>query len=107
MSAMDTVDENGRINVTDGSLTPIESDHPVWKARNALALGQGQWLYAPLNGHDLAKYENVKATESKIQEFEKTVQFYLQSYGPQVQDRFAKRGALSIKTLITRETISG
>jgi hypothetical protein len=107
MSAMDTIDENGKIRVDEGSMQPIQSEHPVWKARNALALGKGKWLYAPNNGHDLAVYERAKATDSKIQEFEKTVVFYLDSYGPEVTSRFTGRGKLSIQALITRETLGG
>jgi hypothetical protein len=106
MSETFKIDESGKIIVNDGTLMPEMSAHPVWKARVSLALPKSKWLYAPDNGHELDKYQNMKASEQRIQEFEKEVKFYLQPYGPQTVDRFTSRGAFSIETLITRETIS-
>jgi len=104
---IEQIDVDGKIIVDEGTLNPKSSEHPVWLARVALALNKGDWLYAPNSGHELKRFNNVKATESKIQEFEKEVKFYLSPYGPQITDRFTSRGVSSIQALITRETISG
>jgi hypothetical protein len=101
------VDELGLIKTEPNSIKPIESDHPVWKARNSLALGRGEWLYAPDEGHGFINYRNQKATSAKIEGFQKEVALYLEPYGPEVVDRILSRGTSGTSIKITKETISG
>ena len=106
MSKMTIIDENGFFKVDPGTLKTIESNHPAYKARIALALPRGDWLYAPTKGHDLKPYQNAKASKPKIEEFQKSVKLYLAPYGPDVVSRFTARGSLSLQVLITKETIN-
>lgn len=107
MSKMAIVDENGKYKTEDGSLKVVQSEHPVHKARVAIALDKGAWLYAPANGHSLGVYTTQRATQQKVEEFQKMAKLYLAPYGPQVVGRFIKRGELSLEINITRETING
>ena len=107
MSKMMIVDGDGKIAVADNTLNPVLSDHPVFKARNALALPQGDWLYAPKSGHALKPYSRRHATPTVVEEFQKVVRLYLAPYGPEVTNRFITRGALSLQLNITKETVSG
>ena len=104
---MPIIDENGLIVVENGSLKASESNHPVFKARNAIALPKGGWLYAPENGHELTQFDTAKATSSKAEEFEKTALLYLQKYGPEVAAKLIKRGEAAFSFNITKETING
>ena len=106
MSSMPIVDEDGKIVVKTGSLTPDESDNPVYKARNDVALPASSWLYGPERGHNLTRFQNAKQSPSSAQEFEKEAVFYLKDYGPSVAKRFIKRGEASFSINITKETIN-
>lgn len=107
MSSMPIVDENGLIALEENSLEPKESAHPVWKARNALALPKGGWLYAPNEGHELEPFTRAKATQANAEEFEKTALLYLQEYGPEVASKLIKRGEAAFSIEITKETLNG
>ena len=107
MSKMFIVDKDGFITTDQGTLKPTESAHPVWKARNAIALDKGSWLYAPEKGHELGIYANKKQTSDKAEEFQKAAVLYLQPYGPDVISRLIKSGEASFNIDITRETING
>ena len=107
MSYMPIVDENGLIVVETGSLKPVESNHPAYKARNDVALPQGAWLYAPADGHDLDKFKNAKATQANAEEFEKSARFYLNKYGADVISRLIKRGQASFDINITKDPLNG
>jgi hypothetical protein len=105
MSKMPIIDELGRFRVIEGTLKPIESEHPVYKARIAVAIDKGSWLHAPATGHTLGVYAKGKATAQKSDEFQKSAALYLAPYGPEVIGRLVKRGELSIAFRITRETL--
>lgn len=107
MSKMSVIDEHGNFKVESHSLKTIEEAHPVWKARIAIALPKGEWLYAPTKGHDLAIYQTQKETPAKVEEFQKNVRLYLAPYGPDITSRFISRGRLSLQVLITKETLNG
>lgn len=107
MSKMLIVDKDGFIVTDAGTLKPTESEHPVWKARNAVALDKGGWLYAPEKGHELKIYSQKKQTLDKAEEFQKAAVLYLQPYGPDVVSRLIKRGEASFNINITRETVNG
>lgn len=104
---MRVIDEQGKFKVEDGTLKGVDSPHPVWKARIALALPQGEWLHAPLKGHNLNVYKQAKASKEKVEEFQKSVNLYLTPYGPEVLSRFIARGSLSLQVMITKETLNG
>lgn len=104
---MKYVDENGRFVVTPNTLKAEQSEHPVHKARVAVALGLNSWLHAPNEGHTLGVYAQSKATDEKSDEFQKVLKLYLAKYGPEVTQRFISRGKLQMQVLITRETING
>ena len=97
------IDENGTIELLDGTLKPIESVDPVYKARNALGLPLGEWLYAPDTGHNLNAYKTVKATPAKMEEFTKAVRLYLAPYGDQIVSRYLNRGQISLSLDITKD----
>jgi len=101
------IDENGEFSLEVGTLNPITSDHPVFKARIALGLPLGEWLYAPTNGHQLEQYRRAHASDAKKEEFLKNVKLYLKPYGPEVIARYTARGALSLNLKITKETLNG
>ena len=103
---MSIVNEDGLIATEPNTLKPRQDAHPVWKARNAIALSKGKWLYAPDKGHDLDQYANQKCTIDKIDEFEKSVRFYLSPYGPEITDRIINRGTLGLSINITKETLN-
>lgn len=105
MSSMTIVDENGNFKVLDGTLKPVDSVHPVHKARVAVALPKGSWLHAPDQGHDLTGYAKQRATPEKVEEFQKLLKLYLTPYGPEVTHLFIRRGQLSLQINITRETL--
>lgn len=107
MSNMRIIDENGNYEREGTTLKPKVSNHPVHKARVAVALGQGSWLYFPDEGHGLAVYAQAKASDMRKDEFEKVLKLYLQKYGAETVDRFIKRGILSLRLNITKETING
>lgn len=107
MSKMAVVDELGRFLVDEGTLKVMESAHPVYKARIAIALDKGAWLHAPTKGHELAVYAQRRASVSKLEEFEKSAKLYLAPYGPEVVERMIRRGQLSFNLNITKETING
>ncbi len=107
MSKMPIVNSLGLIEVVNNSLTASESEHPVWKARNAIALEKGKWLYAPEKGHELGVYARDKQTPEKAEEFAKSAALYLKGYGPQVVETLVSRGAAEFKINITKETING
>lgn len=96
MSKMPIIDGSGNYVTTNGSLSPKQSTHPAFKARVAIALPLGEWLYAPTSGHSLKPYLKQKATPDKVQEFQKSARLYLKPYGPTVTDVFIGRGALEI-----------
>jgi hypothetical protein len=102
---MTIIDEYGNFKVEAGTLKPVESAHPVHKARIAVALPKGAWLHAPDEGHELASYAQSKATPEKVEEFQKLLKLYLTRYGQQVTGLFIKRGQLSLEINITRETL--
>jgi hypothetical protein len=101
------VDENGNYKLVDGSLKPVTSEHPVHKARIALGLPIGEWLFAPTVGHDLKQYKNVKASESMKSEFQKSVALYLKDFGPDVVSVFTDRGVLTEKLEIREDALNG
>lgn len=103
MSSMPIIDENGQIKVEAGTLQVIQSEHPVYKARNAIALPQGSWLYAPESGHDLDQYKQKKGSLSNAEEFQKSALLYLKPYGAEVAGRLIKRGEASFNIEISRE----
>lgn len=103
---MPIVDETGRYK-TDGSLQPEQSVHPVWKARNEIALPKGKWLYGGDDGHELDQYTRAKGTIDKAEEFQKAATLYLEPYGPQVTSRLLKPGTAKFSIDITRETVNG
>jgi hypothetical protein len=107
MSKMSVIDENGLFKVEPGTLKTVDEAHPVWKARIALALPKGQWLFAPTKGHDLVTYQTVKESATKVEEFQKSVRLYLAPYGPEVVSRFTARGSLTLQLKITKETLNG
>lgn len=85
------VDGNGNIQTLPGTLVPAQSDHPVYKARIAVALGIGAWALAATSGQNLARFKNKKASASNVDEFNKELKSYLAPYGAtlvsQVQSR--------------------
>lgn len=103
---MFTVNEDGMIKRDGATLKLLVDEHPVWKARNALALGVGEWLYAPQRGHTFAQFKNVHASEDKIEEFQKVVRQYLVPYGPEITERYIERGQVGLSINITRETLN-
>lgn len=100
---MPVVDENGYIKVKNGSLTPDESNNPVYKARNDVALPKGVWLYGGDDGHNLNRFKNVKQTDSAAQEFEKEALLYLNRYGATVAGSFIARGQASFSLNIVKD----
>ena len=107
MSAMSIVDENGQFAVLPGTLKTIESNHPIYKARIAIALDQGAWLYAPTKGHTLNTYKLKKASPETVESFQKEAKLYLAPYGPIVVQQMISRGTVGVKFLITKETLNG
>jgi hypothetical protein len=101
------VDDKGNYALSEGTLLPLTSDNPVYKARIALALPVGKWLYAPAVGHTLDVYRTRKASSATVEEFQKTLKFYLQPYGPVVTNTFVTRGTLKQSINITKETLNG
>lgn len=97
------IDESGAIELLAGTLKPVESKDPVYKARNALDLPLGEWLYAPKAGHNLNAYKSVKATPAKMEEFTKAVKLYLAPYGDEVTSRYLTRGQISLSLDITKD----
>lgn len=100
------VNADGEYEYASETRTPKASDHPVYKARIELALGAGEWLYAPTSGHDLKKYETAKQTDAKIEEFQKDLAFYLEKYGPVVTDLLTARGKVSLNLQIAEDALN-
>jgi hypothetical protein len=97
------VDSDGNFEVEPGTLKPIVSTNPVYGARMALGLPQGEWLYAPADvGHTLSNYKRVKATPAKTEEFQKAVKLYLAPYGDDVISRYLTRGNIILDLNITK-----
>jgi hypothetical protein len=103
---MPVIDGAGNYNYIPGTKTLVTSAHPVYKARIDLGLGEGVWLYAPNDGHDLASYKNVRQTLAIQEQFEKDLMFYLKSYGPVVTDRLVARGAVSLNLEIAEDALN-
>lgn len=97
------IDEDGLIQLEDQTLKTVESKDPVYKARNALGLPYGSWLYAPTTGHNLEAYKTAKATPAKMEEFTKAVRLYLAPYGDKVTSRYLSRGQISLSLDITKD----
>lgn len=97
------IDEDGLIQLESQTLKPVDSKDPVYKARNALGLPYGSWLYAPTTGHNLEAYKNAKATQSKLEEFTKSLKLYLAPYGDQVTSRYLQRGKINLALDITKD----
>jgi hypothetical protein len=71
MSTISIIDENGLIEVIPGTVQAIKGDNPAYRARIALALPLGAWLYAMEEGHTLNQYSNVKASQSNFQNWKR------------------------------------
>lgn len=107
MSAVEIIDQDGVIEVVPGTIQAITGDNPAYRARIALALGQGTWLYALSQGHQLNLYNNVKASQSNFQNWQKAVIQYLKPYGAIATDVFLARGVEALTTQVNQETIYG
>jgi hypothetical protein len=104
---MIVIDQNGRYAYVAGTKVPQTSDHPVYKARVALALPQGSWLYSPTSGHQLARFARVKETQAKIDEFQKELVHYLSKYPAVAKDRLVARGSVTLSLEIKQEVLNG
>jgi hypothetical protein len=93
--AMPIIDELGHYVYVDNTKKIQTSNHPVYRARIEIALGQGQWIGAPKAGHQLARFGRVRQSQHQIEEFEKALAFYLSRYSPEVVD-----------TLVTRQGVT-
>jgi hypothetical protein len=93
---MNYIDGNGDYAFIPGTRRLDSSDHPVYRARNEVALGQGEWIHAPERGHQLARFKTVKQSQSKVEEFRKELALYLSKYGPKVTDALVTRGGVTL-----------
>jgi hypothetical protein len=107
MSEISIIDQNGVIEVIPGTIQAIKGDNPAYRARIALALGQGTWLYALSSGHQLNQFNNVKASQSNFQNWQKSAIQYLKPYGAIATDVFLARGVEGLTTQVNQETIYG
>lgn len=98
------VDQFGQFQLLNDSLKPAESEAPIYRARVAMALPKGKWLYGPEQGHELDAYKRVKMTDAKREEFQKMLTSYLDPYGPDVVDRLVKRGEFQIQLQVQGES---
>ena len=107
MRTMTIIDENGRFKLLPGTLKTVEGDNPAYRARIALALSKGSWMFAPAEGHNLDQYARAKATDQNKLAFQKEAELYLRPYGPEVVARLSSRGTLILEETVTKESISG
>lgn len=101
------VDEEGNYALDPGTLRPLTSNHPVYKARIALGLPIGEWLFAPTTGHDLNNYQRAQASNKKTLEFQKSVALYLKDFGPEVVNVFTARGVFTESLEIAEGALNG
>ena len=107
MSDVAIIDQSGLIKVVDNTIKPIKGDNPAYRARIALALPLGGWLFAPTAGHSLNQFKTVKASPSNVENFQKAARLYLDPYGPQVVSRYLARGVEALTVDVSKETIYG
>lgn len=104
---MIAINSVGEYAYVDGTKKPLVTKHPVYQARVEIALGRGTWLYAPDEGHDLARFARAHKSDAKVEEFEKELSFYLRRYGPEVTSRLLARHSVSLNLQIAEDALNG
>lgn len=94
--AMPIIDAAGKYVYVENTRTIETSNHPVYQARIEVALGLGEWIGAPREGHKLASFKRAKQSQHKIEEFRKSLEFYLDSYSPDVIDTLVAQGGVTM-----------
>lgn len=107
MSKVSVIDSHGLIVRQPNSLQPVKADNPAYRARIALALPQGAWLYAPTAGHTLDQFKKAKTTDASRENFGKIAKLYLAPYGAQVTSIYLARGIEALTVTVSKETIFG
>jgi hypothetical protein len=100
------IDASGNYQMVPGTGTVDTSDHPVYRARIEVALGQNTWPCRPLDGHQLAKYDRAAQTNGNIDKFQKELLLYLNKYGAAVKSLLGARGAVSMGLEISDGVLS-
>lgn len=100
------IDANGEYELMPGNKKPKTSEHPVYQARIEIALPVGGWLFAPNDGHNLARFSRAANTAHKREEFQKELSLYLKKYGPVVTDLLVGRNAVEIDMTIAQGALN-
>ncbi len=93
---MPIIDGDGKYVYVGNTRLLQRSTHPVFQARIDCALGINEWIGAPTRGHKLERFKRVRQSQHQIEEFRKSLEFYLDSYGPEVTDILVAGGGVTM-----------
>jgi hypothetical protein len=93
---MPIINGDGKYEYVDNTRMLKTSSHPVYRARIEVALGLGEWIGAPAQGHKLARFKRVRESQHQIEEFRKALAFYLEGYSPDVIDTLVTLGGVTM-----------
>jgi hypothetical protein len=103
---MIVINQNGQYAFQPGTKLPLTATHPVYRARVAIALPQGAWLYAPAAGHHLSRFARVKQTQAQVDAFQKELLQYLSVYPAHQISRLIAREGVSLNLEIAEGALN-
>ena len=97
----------GDYALIEGTKTLATSDHPVFQAQIELAVASKRWIGLPVGPRPLARFDNAKQGEIKVDEYNKELAFYLQKYSPAIREAVIKRNDVEFGAVISEDAFNG